>query len=190
MPVLIFLLIVVPLVELFVIIEIGQLIGVWPTIGLLLASAILGGLMLRSQGRVVWARFNKALAERRVPHREVMDGALVIFGGALLLTPGFVTDVVGMLCLLPPSRAAIRGFVSKLFVGRVALGARGAYWGYGRVRDRRSANGSGNGEPRPGPTPRPGPSPRPSARPFDVEGTAHEIGNGEMIEPPPRESRP
>src|SRR5215210_1580470 len=100
MPLLLLLFIVVPIVELAVIIKVGQLIGFWPTIALLIADAILGSLLLRSQGRAAWRRFNEALAERRMPHKEVMDGVLVIFGGALLLTPGFVTDVFGLALLI------------------------------------------------------------------------------------------
>src|SRR5215213_6008726 len=95
--ILLLLFIVVPLVELYVIIQVGQAIGLVPTIFLLLLSAVLGTALLRSQGRAVWRRFNEALAERRVPHREVFDGVLVILGGALLLTPGFVTDILGLL---------------------------------------------------------------------------------------------
>ena len=88
---LVLLFIVVPIIELFVIIQVGEAIGVLPTIALLVADSILGAMLMRSQGRVAWRRFNAALAEGRIPHREVLDGALVIFGGALLLTPGFIT---------------------------------------------------------------------------------------------------
>jgi len=193
MPLLVVIFIVVPLIELFVIIEVGQAIGVLPTIALLFLSGIAGAMLLRSQGRAVWMRFNQALAEGRVPHREVFDGGLVIFGGALLITPGFVTDVVGLLLLLPPSRASIRALLSKLFIGRVALGGRAAYWGYGRYRDRRAgdgpagpgAAGSANGRAGPG---RAGPEPRPrppsGARPYDVEGTAHEVRDESLLDRP------
>jgi UPF0716 protein FxsA len=154
-----------------------------PTLFLLLLSAVLGTVLLRSQGRAVWRRFNQALNERRVPHREVLDGVLVIFGGALLLTPGFVTDVVGILFLLPPSRAGIRGFISKLFVGRIALGGRAAYWGYNRVRGRGGdARGGGDG-PAPGPGAG-GPPPRGTSRPYDVEGEAHEVRDESLLDRP------
>ena len=96
MAILVALFIVVPIVELYVIIQIGSLIGVWPTIALLLADALLGSLLLRHQGRGAWRRFNAALAERRFPGREVADGLLIAVGGTLLLTPGFVTDIVGV----------------------------------------------------------------------------------------------
>jgi UPF0716 protein FxsA len=105
---LIVLFIVVPLAELYVIIQIGQLIGVWWTIALLLADSILGSMLMRSQGRLAWRRFNQAISEGRAPAREVLDGVLVIFGGALLLTPGFITDVFGAIFLLPPTRALVR----------------------------------------------------------------------------------
>ncbi len=168
---LVLLFIVVPLVELFVIIEVGQAIGVWPTIALLLLDSILGAMLLRSQGRAVWRRFNEALAAGRVPHREVFDGAMVIFGGALLLTPGFVTDIFGLLLLIPPSRAVIRRFLNRLFLGRLMLGSRVAYWGYGRYQDRRGAQPPPRSEPAPGPAP----AGRPGNTPYDVEGTAREV---------------
>ena len=75
---------------------------------LLALDSLLGSVLLRSQGRTVWRRFNEALAGGRMPHREVMDGVLVIFGGAFLITPGFLTDIVGLLLLIPPTRAVIR----------------------------------------------------------------------------------
>jgi UPF0716 protein FxsA len=112
--------IVVPIVELYAIIQIGSLIGVWPTIALLVADALLGSLLLRHQGRGAWRRFNQALAERRFPGREVADGLLIAIGGTLLLTPGFVTDIVGLIFLVPPTRAIVRrlmrGYVGRRFV--------------------------------------------------------------------------
>ncbi|HET7485306.1 MAG TPA: FxsA family protein [Solirubrobacterales bacterium] len=120
MAILVALFIVVPIVELYVIIQIGSLIGVWPTIALLLADALLGSLLLRHQGRSAWQRFNAAIAERRFPGREVADGLLIAIGGTLLLTPGFVTDIVGAIFLIPPTRAIIRrlmrGYVGRRFV--------------------------------------------------------------------------
>src|ERR687888_1779429 len=99
---LVLLFIAVPIAELAVIIQVGEAIGVWWTIALLIADSVLGSMLMRSQGRAAWRRFNRAIAEGRVPAREVLDGALVIFGGAFLVTPGFVTDVAGVLLLLPP----------------------------------------------------------------------------------------
>lgn len=100
--------IVVPIAELYVILQVGDAIGALPTVLLLAADSVLGSVLLRSQGRAVWRQFGLALSEGRVPHRELLDGVAVIFGGAFLITPGFITDVIGLLLLLPPSRAAIR----------------------------------------------------------------------------------
>ncbi len=108
LPALIALFIVVPLAELYVILKVGDAIGpVW-TILLLAADSVLGSVLLRSQGRTVWRRFNAALTEGKMPHREVVDGVLVIFGGAFLITPGFLTDIVGLTLLVPPTRAVVR----------------------------------------------------------------------------------
>src|SRR5215218_1013799 len=101
---LVLLFIAVPIAELAVIIQVGQAIGVWWTIGLLIPDSVLGSLLMRHQGRSAWRRFNDATRAGRVPAREVLDGALVIFGGALLLTPGFITDVLGLILLIPPTR--------------------------------------------------------------------------------------
>jgi UPF0716 protein FxsA len=120
MALLVALFIVVPIVELWVIIEIGSLIGVLPTIALLIADALLGSLLLRHQGRGAWRRFNEAIARHRFPGREVADGLLIAIGGTLLLTPGFVTDVFGAILLIPPTRAIVRrlmrGYVTRRFV--------------------------------------------------------------------------
>ena len=132
--VLILVFIVVPIAELYVLIQIGSAIGILPTIALLIADSVLGAALMRSQGRAAWMRFNRALAEGRVPGREVMDGALVIFGGALLLTPGFLSDFLGLLLLLPPTRAVIRTVLVRRFAGRVVESATsGAQTRFGRL---------------------------------------------------------
>src|SRR5215212_857393 len=122
---LVVLFIVVPIAELAVLIQIGQLIGVWWTIALLVADAVLGSLLARSQGRLAWRRFNEALRAGRVPAREVADGVLVIFGGALLLTPGFLSDIFGLLLLVPPTRALIRGVFLRQAMKRVTVSMTG-----------------------------------------------------------------
>jgi len=113
--------IVVPIAELYVIIQVGGLIGVWPTLLLLLLDAIVGSWLLKHEGRNAWRRFNQALAERRLPAKEVADGFLIILGGALLIAPGFITDVFGVLFLLPPTRAVARRILRRWTVGRVAI---------------------------------------------------------------------
>jgi UPF0716 protein FxsA len=120
---LVVLFIALPLAELYVILKVGDAIGAVWTILLLAADSVLGALLLRAQGRSVWRRFNTAIAEGKMPHREVIDGVLVIFGGAFLITPGFITDIVGVLLLLPPTRSVIRSAVARRLGRRVAGGA-------------------------------------------------------------------
>ena len=155
MPLLLILLfIVVPVAELYVIIKVGELIGVLPTLILLLADALLGSMLLKHEGRGAWRRFNQALAERRFPGREVADGALIIVGGTLLLTPGFLTDIVGLFLLLPPTRAISRRLLKRFTIGRFAV----------------VSMGSG-----PGPFTRaPGGGARPG-RDYDIDATAEEV---------------
>jgi UPF0716 protein FxsA len=116
---LIALFIVLPLAELYLIYTVGDAIGVIPTLLLLAADSVIGSLLLRSQGRAAWRRLNEALAEGRMPHREVQDGVLVVFGGAFLITPGFITDVIGLLMLLPPTRPLVRRLVMRALTRRV-----------------------------------------------------------------------
>ncbi len=121
MALLVVLFIVVPIAELFVIVKVGEAIGVWPTLALLLADALLGSLLLRHQGRGAWRRFNAAIAERRFPGREVADGVMIVIGGTLLLTPGFITDVFGLVFLIPPTRAIVRRLGRAYFTRRFVV---------------------------------------------------------------------
>jgi len=162
MPILVLLFIALPILELLVVIEVARGIGVGPTLALIVASAIAGALLLRSQGRTAWGRFNLALAEGRIPARETFDGAMIIFGGALLLTPGFITDATGLALLLPPTRALLRRGLGGLARRRMAFTWRVARPGSSRP----------TGEPPPGPFPR-----RPST--YDYEGTAREVDESE-----------
>ena len=110
MPVLLVLaLITVPLLELYVLIQVGQVIGALPTIGLLVVVSVLGAGLLRREGARSWRAFREVTARGGVPAHEVADGALVLLAGALLVTPGFVSDVFGLLLLLPPIRVLARG---------------------------------------------------------------------------------
>jgi len=119
---LIALFVLLPFAELYVIVQVvGEAIGpVW-TILLLAADSVIGAILLRSQGRAVWRRFNKTLSEGGMPHREIQDGVLVIFGGAFLITPGFITDVFGLLLLLPPTRALVRRYGMRALGRRFAV---------------------------------------------------------------------
>ena len=134
---LVLLFIAVPIAELAVIIQVGQEIGVWWTIAILIADSILGAMLMRSQGRLAWRRFNEALQAGRPPAREVLDGVLVIFGGAFLLTPGFITDIFGAIFLIPPTRAVVRRLLVKRFSDRMIVAARtrAGTWGTTRPGD-------------------------------------------------------
>jgi UPF0716 protein FxsA len=132
---LIVLFIVVPIAELYVIIQVGEAIGLWPTLALLLADALLGSFLLKHQGRGAWRRFNEALAQRRFPGKEVVDGLLIVVGGTLLLAPGFLTDIVGLILLIPPTRAIVRGLLRRFTIGRfVVVGMPGGGPGPGPAR--------------------------------------------------------
>jgi UPF0716 protein FxsA len=115
-------LVVVPIVELYVLLQVGQLLGVVPTLVLLVVMSLLGAYLLRREGARTWAALRRALAAGRLPATEVADGGLVILGGALLLTPGFATDVFGLLCVLPPTRAVLRRLLTRTVTRRL-LGA-------------------------------------------------------------------
>ena len=117
---LLLLFIAVPIVELYGIYLLGDAIGIIPTLLLLAVDSVLGTVLLRSQGRAVWRRFNEAMAAGRMPHREVQDGVAVIFGGAFLITPGFLTDIFGLLLLLPPTRAVLLRYGARVIAKRMA----------------------------------------------------------------------
>ncbi len=131
-PVLLALFFLVPLVEIYILIEVGGLIGALPTVFLVVATAVIGAGLLRWQGLTTWLRVQQTLARGELPAVEMLEGAVLLVGGALLLTPGFVTDALGFLCLIPPARqAAIRAFLRR---GRVTVHRAS---GSGRPGDRR-----------------------------------------------------
>ena len=190
--------IVIPIAELYVIIQVGNAIGLIPTLVLLLLDALLGSMLLRQQGRAAWIRFNRALAENRLPHKEVFDGVLIIFGGALLITPGFITDIFGLILLIPPTRAIVRAISARIVRRRLAMGG-ATFWTVGRTqgppRRRPAAEGPGPGpDGRETPPRRPAPDdlfsweepPQPAPRADDIEGTGHEIRDEDEL-PPGRE---
>jgi UPF0716 protein FxsA len=131
---LIFVFIVVPLVELAIIIQVGELIGLGPTIVALLGISVLGAWLVRREGTRAWRNFRLALASGRVPADEVLVGALVLFGGALLLTPGFATDALGLLLMIPPARKAIAAVIKRQLGTRFTVTTLTG-GGYGRRSD-------------------------------------------------------
>ena len=163
MAILVVLMIVVPLIELWIIIEVGTLLGAGPTIVLLLACSFFGAWLVKHQGRAAWTRFTTAMSSGKVPAKETADGALVILAGALLLTPGFLTDFVGLLLLTPFVRRFIRGTAlaglikRSGWIGVTYTGANAA----NSVWKRRSPTGSGS-------------------QPYDVDGSAVDVDNPQL----------
>lgn len=111
--------VVVPLVELYLLIQLGQVVGAWWTILILLADAVLGSWLVKREGGRAWRGLQEALAARRMPATELADGALVLVGGTLLVTPGFVSDVVGLFCILPLTRPLARRVLTRLISRRL-----------------------------------------------------------------------
>jgi len=155
-PLLILLFLAMPIAELYVIVQVGQAIGLLPTLAILLLDGFVGAALARSQGRAAWERFNGALSAGRVPARETFDGAMIILGGALLLAPGFITDAIGFLLLLPPTRSMLRGAVARLATRRIGFAWRAVAPG--------GAGGARGGRAR--------------RTPHDYEGTARDVTDG------------
>lgn len=113
--------VVVPLVEIFVLIQVGQVIGPWWTILLLIADSILGTWLIRREGGRAFPALRAALNSGQMPAKELADGALILIGGTLMLSPGFVTDLVGIVLILPftrpLARRALTGVVTRRLVG-------------------------------------------------------------------------
>jgi UPF0716 protein FxsA len=122
LTVLVALLVVVPIVEIAVLLAVGRAIGGWETLGLLLVESALGAWLVRREGARAWAALVSALRTGRMPSRELTDAALVLVGGTLLLTPGFVTDIVGFGFVLPATRPLARGLLIRLVERRLLAG--------------------------------------------------------------------
>lgn len=113
---------VLPIAELYVIVQVASSVGVFNTLGLLLLVSAAGAWLCKHEGLGVLRRLRTSLDRFELPHRELVDGALILFAGALLLTPGFLTDGLGLLLLLPPTRAIARATVLGALARRTAVG--------------------------------------------------------------------
>jgi len=134
-----------PIIEIWVLIEVGSEIGALATIGLVILSAVVGTALLRAQGLSTWAKLQRKLERGELPAVEMLEGVALLIGGALLLTPGFVTDAIGLLCLLAPARMAlVRWMLSR---AELRVSARGHY----RGPPGGSPNGGFSGNPGGGP---------------------------------------
>lgn len=126
--------VVVPILEIYVIIQVADVIGGWQTLGLLLFESALGAWLLKRQGLEVLGRINVALRNHQLPHRELVDGFLILLAGALMLAPGFLTDILGFLLLIPVTRSLFRSLVLRRFQGRLGRGVGWMTRSAGRAR--------------------------------------------------------
>ncbi|ASK54295.1 membrane protein FxsA [Vibrio tarriae] len=117
-PILLFLFITVPVIEIALFIQVGGVLGVWPTIALVLLTAIVGASLVRSQGLQTLLTVQQRLAQGQLPAQQILEGVMLAVAGVLLLTPGFFTDILGMLVLLPAPRA----YLAKQLMSRVVVG--------------------------------------------------------------------
>lgn len=113
--------ILVPIAELYLFLTLGNKIGLGPTLAIIILTGILGAALTKSQGARALQRFRQASAAGRLPAREVVDGLLILLAGAVLLTPGFLTDTVGFLLLVPPVRALVRGRLAEYLKGKIKI---------------------------------------------------------------------
>lgn len=113
--------VVVPFVEIYLLIQLGQVIGAWWTILVLVADGVLGSYLMRREGRRAWAALQEALSSGRMPAKELADGALILIGGTLLVTPGFVSDVFGLFAVLPMTRPVARRVLARVIARRLTV---------------------------------------------------------------------
>ena len=114
--------VVVPLLEIYVLVQVGQVIGAGWTIALLLLDAVLGSWLIKHEGARAWRALQDALSSGRMPASEIADGALILIGGTLMLAPGFITDAFGILLILPFTRPVFRRLLAAAVGRRLLLG--------------------------------------------------------------------
>jgi len=142
--------ILLPLVEIYVIVQVGQEIGALWTIGLLVLSAVVGTWLIKHEGARTWRALREAVDSGRMPATEIADGALILVGGTLLVAPGFISDAVGILLIFPLTRPIFRALLAAAVARRIASGA---------------IDVRGTGPVPGGPQERRGPGPRPASGP-------------------------
>lgn len=119
--------IIVPIVEIYLIVQVDAAIGGWETLGLLVLDSVIGAWLVRREGFSILAKVQGELGRGELPTNALIDGMLVLFAGALMLTPGFLTDGLGFVLLLPPTRALVRNRLKTQFSGRVNVAGGGVY---------------------------------------------------------------
>lgn len=166
---------VVPLLEIYVIVQVGQVIGAWWTVLLLLAESLFGAWIVRREGRRAWHGLRDATSGGRMPSRELADGALLLIGGTLLLTPGFLTDAAGFLLVIPPTRALARRILLRWIAARAVVVGGPMGYGVGWAADRAARDEP----PRPGRRP-----PAAGRRPGERNVVEGEVVEGEVVDGP------
>ena len=134
--------VVVPVLEIYVLIQVGQVIGAWWTVLLLIASGFAGSWLVKREGGRAWGALQEAIAQHRVPAKELADGALILIGGTLLLTPGFLSDIVGAFAILPFTRPVARAALTRVITRKFVAGA-DVRFGYSEARARQSPGHDG-----------------------------------------------
>ncbi len=114
---------VVPIVELYLVLLLGSVLGLWPTLAIMVVTAFLGSYLSKREGLRVWRDYQRALTEMRMPEEGILSGVLVLVGGVLLITPGVLTDLTGLLLMVPPIRRAVAAFIEKRLRARFEAGA-------------------------------------------------------------------
>jgi UPF0716 protein FxsA len=140
------LLLAIPIAELYVIVQVGELIGIGPTLLLLIGISVLGTILLRREGAATYFKAREVLARGGIPSKELTDGFLILLGGALLLTPGFLTDIVGLVLIIPFTRAPLKRFFTTVIFAKLARrhpAAAGGVYTARVVRDSRGAGSAG-----------------------------------------------
>jgi UPF0716 protein FxsA len=127
---LVVLFLVTPAVELALLLKVGQWIGFWETVAVIVATGIAGSFLAKREGLSAWQRLNRSLAQGGLPGKELLDGVIILIAGALLITPGVLTDIVGFLGLIPPSRALIRRLVMNRVKKKMQDGSLNMQFGF------------------------------------------------------------
>jgi UPF0716 protein FxsA len=155
MPWLFILFVLVPALELYLLIQIGTVIGAWNTFLLILATGLLGSWLAKSQGLATWQAMNQRFGQGQIPGKELMDGASILVCAALLLTPGILTDAIGLAGLIPFTRTLFRNTLTTLFAAnpafRVSFGAGNVYNSYRRPSSETAASDASQAQVEPEP---------------------------------------
>lgn len=154
--------ILIPLVELYLLLQVSRHTGIFTTLLIVILTGVIGSMLARREGTLAWFRFHSALADGRMPSREIQDGLMIVFAGALLLTPGLITDAFGFMLLIPSGRQWVRKWIISRYIHRFEIQV--------------SATGLDDSQADPSQTPQPEPlhrMPRDQFQTIDAESVRH-----------------